>query len=884
MSNGSGTASADVTNVQVACSNLPPTTYTIGGTVSGLAGTGLVLQDNGGNNLAVSASGSFTFSTAVASGAAYSVTVLTQPTGQSCTVASGSGTASANVTNVQVTCATTTYTIGGTISGLTASGLVLADGSQTVSPASGATSFAFPTTVASGSSYAVTVKTQPSGETCSVTNGSGTASANVSNVQITCATTTYTIGGTVSGLTGTGLVLQDNNGNNLSVGASASFTFSNPVASGGAYSVTVLTQPSFPLQACTVTNGGGTASANVTNVQVACSTVYYTIGGIVSGLTGTGLVLQDMYGNLSVSANGPFTFSNSVTSGAAYSVTVSTQPTGQSCTVTNGSGTANANVTNVQVVCSAYTIGGTVFGLTGTGLVLQDNGGNNLALSVNGSFTFSTAVASAYSVTVLTQPTGQACTVSNGSGTASANVTNVGVACFGAWTWMGGSNTVGIELVQSGVYGTLGTPDSTNIPGGRESSMTWSDASGNLWLFGGTGYDSIGITWTSAYPTFNDLWKFDPKLGTYGEWTWMGGSDVPTQPGVYGTQGTAASTNIPGARSSAVTWRDASGNFWLFGGECGNCIDSGEVHSDLWKFNPALDTYGEWTWMGGSSTVGTADQLPVYGTLGTAAPTNSPGALSSATAVSWSDASGNLWLFGGSGLWKFDPALGTYGEWTWMGGSSTPVYGTLGTAASTNTPGARSSAVSWSDASGNLWLFGGYGTDSTGAGGYLNDLWKFDPSLGTYGEWTWMGGSDVANQPGVYGTLGMAASTNIPRARMWAVSWSDSSGNLWLFGGNGYDSTGANGLEYLNDLWKFDPSLGTYGEWIWVGGSDAANQSGVYGTLGTVASTNTPGARISAMSWSDASGNLWLFGGNGLDSTEPAGVDGWLNDLWEFRP
>ena len=105
-----------------------PTTYTIGGTVSGLTGTGLVLQDNGGDNLAVSASGSFTFSTTVASGAAYSVTVLTQPAGQSCTVTNGSGTASANVMNVQVACTTITYTIGGTISGLTASGLVLADG------------------------------------------------------------------------------------------------------------------------------------------------------------------------------------------------------------------------------------------------------------------------------------------------------------------------------------------------------------------------------------------------------------------------------------------------------------------------------------------------------------------------------------------------------------------------------------------------------------------------------------------------------------------------------------------------------------------------------------------------------------------------------------
>src|SRR6185312_2715850 len=77
----------------------PPTQYTIGGTVTGLSGT-VVLQDNGGDNLSVTQNGSFTFATKVNSGAAYAVTVLTQPAAQTCTVASGSGTASANVTNV----------------------------------------------------------------------------------------------------------------------------------------------------------------------------------------------------------------------------------------------------------------------------------------------------------------------------------------------------------------------------------------------------------------------------------------------------------------------------------------------------------------------------------------------------------------------------------------------------------------------------------------------------------------------------------------------------------------------------------------------------------------------------------------------------------------
>jgi hypothetical protein len=86
---------------------------------------------------------------------------------------------------------------------------------------------------------------------------------------------TYTIGGTISGLSGSDLVLQDNGGNDLTVGAGAtSFTFTTPIATGDAYSVTVLTQPSNPPQTCAVTNGSGTmASTRVTNVAVPCTAV-----------------------------------------------------------------------------------------------------------------------------------------------------------------------------------------------------------------------------------------------------------------------------------------------------------------------------------------------------------------------------------------------------------------------------------------------------------------------------------------------------------------------------------------------------------------------------------------------------------------------------------
>src|SRR5579863_8339348 len=87
-----------------------PGTYNIGVTVSGLTGTGLVLQDNGAPNLTVSTNGTQTFNTGLATGSAYAVTVLTQPTGEICNVANGSGTVGTGNVNVAVTCSTSTLT------------------------------------------------------------------------------------------------------------------------------------------------------------------------------------------------------------------------------------------------------------------------------------------------------------------------------------------------------------------------------------------------------------------------------------------------------------------------------------------------------------------------------------------------------------------------------------------------------------------------------------------------------------------------------------------------------------------------------------------------------------------------------------------------------
>lgn len=278
---------------------------------------------------------------------------------------------------------TATYSVGGTVSGLSGSGLVLLNngGNKLTIAANG--NFSFSTNLASGQSYAVSVKAQPTNpaQTCAVSNPTGTISnANVTIVTVTCTTNSYTVGGTVSGLSGSGLMLQNNSGDNLSVTANGSFSFANAVASGGTYDVSVATAPSNPVQTCTVANGSGTVTnAGVTNITVSCTTNTYTIGGTVTGLSGSGLVLQNNgANNLSVAANGTFVFSNSVTSGSAYAVTVSTQPSGQTCSVTNGAGNiSNANITNVAVSCS--TSGTTSSASTNSG---GGGGGGGGSLSV----------------------------------------------------------------------------------------------------------------------------------------------------------------------------------------------------------------------------------------------------------------------------------------------------------------------------------------------------------------------------------------------------------------------------------------------------------------------------------------------------------------------
>jgi N-acetylneuraminic acid mutarotase len=387
------------------------------------------------------------------------------------------------------------------------------------------------------------------------------------------------------------------------------------------------------------------------------------------------------------------------------------------------------------------------------------------------------------------------------------------------WTWMGGDTVTagdpGINNFQpsGGAYGTQGAPAPNNTPGQRIGAVSWTDRSGNFWLFGGGGNIQ------KEFGSLNDLWEYNP---TTNEWTWISGSNTFTcTPGaaycgtnpVYGTLGVSSPQNLPGGRSDASGFMDADGNFWLFGGIGIDVTGSGASLNDLWKFD--LSTR-QWTWMGGPNTAGLLNPA-VYGTKGVFAAGNMPGILVNPAA--WSDKNGHFWLFGtfngDTELWEFDPSLN---EWAWMGGNlscTSPcdqisVYGTLGIEAPTNNPGPRMSAFTWSDDAGNLWMFGGYGTQSNGNGENLNELWRFNPDTK---QWAWMGGTlfvqaNGGPPPAVYGTKGTPWPGNVPSGRKSGVTWTDPQGNLWLFGGQGAEIDWLGNPNYgdFNDLWVYQPS------------------------------------------------------------------------------
>lgn len=358
-------AGANVTSVSILCSTVP---YSVGGYVNALAnGASVTLQINGGQNTVRTSDGFFLFPTPLADQTDFDVTVLTQPTGQTCSVQNGSGVIDGRgsyATYIQ--CSSTSYSVSGTVSGLSGGYVTLVTSAGEYAPVVANGAFTLSRKFAAGSAYAVEVFRNPPlpAQTCTVTNGTGTnISGDVGSVNVICSTTGYTVGGPVTGLTGSGLVLRLNGTSDVVVPvASTSYTFANSVASGGAYSVAVLSQPAgLKCSVTPLTATGSVSTANITNVAVTCQNGY-TVGGTVTGLAGTNLVLRNTVNGATsdfVISGNSFTFPELLVTGDTYSTQVLNHPESpyQSCGMSNSGGTiASANITNISVSCSTITV------------------------------------------------------------------------------------------------------------------------------------------------------------------------------------------------------------------------------------------------------------------------------------------------------------------------------------------------------------------------------------------------------------------------------------------------------------------------------------------------------------------------------------------------
>ena len=167
-----------------------------------------------------------------------------------------------------------------------------------------------------------------------------------------------TVGGTVSGLAGGTLVLQLNDGDDLTVNANGKFKFSKVMKKGNAYAVTIKTSPSVPVkQTCKISQGSGSiASAAVNNVDISCTTNTYAVGGTVSGLAAKskGVVLELKGGSeVTVVKNGNFVFPDRLPDGSDYSVVLNSTPPGQKCKIEAIATAPDKDTLNiVSVTCS----------------------------------------------------------------------------------------------------------------------------------------------------------------------------------------------------------------------------------------------------------------------------------------------------------------------------------------------------------------------------------------------------------------------------------------------------------------------------------------------------------------------------------------------------
>lgn len=481
--------------------------------------------------------------------------------------------------------------------------------------------------------------------------------------------------------------------------------------------------------------------------------------------------------------------------------------------------------------------------------------------------------------------------------------------------------------------GTLNNSNINNTLGPRINSITGTSNNGKLYLLGGSHYSEYGNG-------LKDVWEYDISTNI---WKFIKGYSF-TDNSINANQrikfnGLIESENSPGFMDGYNAKWEYNGDLYLYGVydvknashyasiDLRNTVSGKPYSTNIWKYHSdikkwqVIHSFDERSWAYFYSN-------PVYNTKGVEDENNYPSVRKPLSSMSFNDNNGNLYMFGGShanessyyynDLWKFNIATK---RWVWISGSNASnkfgIYGTQGTTGATNMPGGREKGKTWNDNQGNSWLFGGYGYGTSNFGN-LNDLWKYNVSTN---QWTWVKGSNLADQSEVSAGLGISNLNNTPPANANSLNWTDNSHNLWLYingtmwkfdtvtnnwvkltnlananygtigitsptNNPGYISDGAtwtdtdgNLLFYSQVLWKFD--INTL-MWTWIGGRRPGStftntwKFGNYGQFEQSFISNLPGLRGNTVSWKDNNGNFFLYGGKGWDEDS----EGSLSDVW----
>lgn len=387
---------------------------------------------------------------------------------------------------------------------------------------------------------------------------------------------------------------------------------------------------------------------------------------------------------------------------------------------------------------------------------------------------------------------------------------------------------------------------SEDTPAPREGALSWQDDSGKFWVFGGIGIDD---DYNSGL--FQDLWQYTPSNTT---WKLVKGSRKV----LLGRSDNAQ--DIPLPRRDAMTWVDKNGDLWLFGGR----DYSDNLHyDDMWKFTAKS---GIWSAISGTGKFNIKSKR---GNKKKANTGDFPGSRSAASC--WTDQSGAMWMFGGvssgenggeddyyNDLWQFDSKKQ---QWAWISGEDKPnvktKHGKKGKEDAQIIPSPRMKTAVWYDAAANkLWLYGGYGADTTGArGGGLADMWNYDIKKDV---WTWISGTDALYSDSEYGIIDRETEISHPGYRYGAITWQDRSGNFWLYGGQ--NRLSGNSISINPFLWRFNMKSQRW-----------ANMT----------SPVTANITSGGCSFIDPDGGLMIFGGTKLDpytlQTRP------VNDIWKIN-